>query len=237
MNLTGREKRAAVIGGIIVGLVLLIAYVVAPLARAWSWRGNDLKPRFRQITELRERARRQGSLVRTRNVLVSRLGALTCPEDVAVQKRPDAVMPGSGESAADAEDGNPDGSGKEPSPAEEATGLAAAAAEQNRGAGDASSGVCLAAHFERIAKTSGVNIKRISPRKRASARKSNKHFGAVAMQVNVESNIENLIKLLYAIEKGERLVRVENIQLRRDLKKGDSVATTLDVVGYEATAG
>ncbi len=235
MNLTGREKKAAVIGAIIVGLVVLYAYVVAPLARAWSWRGNDLKPRLRQITELRERARRQGSLVRTRNVLVSRLGALTCPEDLAVQKRPDAAMPGSGESAADAEGGNPGETEKEPSPAEETADPAAVAVEQNSGTG--SSGVCLAAHLERIAKTSGVNIKRISPRKRASAGKSNKHFGAVALKVNIESNIENLIKLLYAIEKGERLIRVESIQLRRDLKKGGNVATTLDVVGYEAIAG
>jgi hypothetical protein len=48
--------------------------------------------------------------------------------------------------------------------------------------------------------------------------------------------MQNLIKLLYEIEKGERLVRVEEIRLRRDLKKGDNVATTIDVVGYEAAA-
>jgi hypothetical protein len=259
MKLTSREKKTAVVGGIVAVLVVLFACVVAPLARTWSWKGAQLEPKLRQIAELRERARLQDSLARQRNVLVSRLGALTCPEEAvmqeradtatvgsgesAVQEHPSEAMPGSGESTADGERGNPEGSGKEPSPAKQETDAEAAVAdtavatpESNPQTDNAATGVCLATHLERIAKTSGVKIKQISPKSGSRSGKSNKHFNAVALKITIESNIESLIKLLHAIEKGERLVRVEQIRLRRDLKKG-SVATTIDVVGYEAAAG
>jgi len=241
MNLTSRERKAAVIGGIIAGFVFLVAYVIAPLARTWSLKASQLEPKLRQIAELTERARQQDSLVRQRNARVGRLGSLLGPEALAAQGRANTPPPGSGESRARPEEGNSEG-GEEESPPTEKTGdtapaAAEAAAEKNNPeTREVSSGVSLAAHLERIAKKSGVKIKRISPKGRSGARKSNKHFNTVALQVSLESNMQNLIKLLYEIEKGERLVRVEEIRLRRDLKKGDNVATTIDVVGYEAAA-
>ena len=110
---------------------------------------------------------------------------------------------------------------------------AAAPEEAAPEAGRPSSGVSLAAHLERTAEKSGVKIERISPKRQSRGRRGTRHFNSVALQVRLESNVQNLIKLLHALEKGERFVRVEQIQLRRDLKKGDNMQVSLDIVGYE----
>ncbi|MCP4644728.1 MAG: hypothetical protein GY851_30080 [bacterium] len=95
-------------------------------------------------------------------------------------------------------------------------------------------GVSVATHVQQAAGKAGVKITRITPRHRSVGGKKGKHFRPVAMQVSLEGNIKNVIALLHALEKGERFVRVEQFQLRRDIKKEDKVDATLDVLAYEA---
>ena len=59
MKLTRKEKTTVLVGSVIVGLTILIAFVIAPLARAWSFQGGRLAPRLRQVEELERRADRQ----------------------------------------------------------------------------------------------------------------------------------------------------------------------------------
>jgi hypothetical protein len=44
-----------------------------------------------------------------------------------------------------------------------------------------------------------------------------------------------LIGLLEALEKGDHFVRVDAIQVRRDLSKGDKMDVSLDLRAYEAS--
>ena len=329
MNLTSRDRKAVVVGGIIAGLILVIAYAVAPLVRTWFQRGTELGPKLAYVDKLRERVHGQDSLLNRRDVLVRRLGSLLGPEASGVHEQPVVpttgsaetaaaderekpaeseveaasteetavtASPGAAESAVAGEQDKPGGSEAEVVPGEMAAGAettgaaessvtgeqekpgesetevaataspglaetsvageqetpgeseaetalteeaAATAAAAQRGAaevGRPSSGVSLAAHLERTAKKSGVKIKRISPKKQSRGRRGTRHFSSVALQIRIESDMQNLIKLLHALEKGERFVRIEQMQLRRDLKKGNNMEISLDIVGYEAVA-
>jgi len=50
----------------------------------------------------------------------------------------------------------------------------------------------------------------------------------------VEANPKSLLSMLSVLEGGEYLVRIDSLQLRRDIKKGDKIDATFEVVGYEA---
>jgi hypothetical protein len=257
MNLTSRDRKAVVVGGIIAGLILVISYVVAPLARAWFRRGTELGPKLEYVDRLRERVHGQESLFDRREVLVRRLGSLLGQEAPVVRARsmePIARVEQAAAATPTASVAGPAGRITEPTsttPTARIAGSAAAGERENpvvsevavasteraaASAGRPASGVSLAAHVERTAKKAGVKIERISPKRQSRARRGTRHFDSVALQVRIESDMQNLIKLLYGLEKGERFVRVEQMQLRRDLKKGDAMKVSLDVVGYEAAA-
>ena len=198
MNATNREKRTILAGGVVAGLILLIAYVVLPLAREWQRLGDSLRPRLRYVEMLQQRARRQNALLARRNALVARVGWVlgqNAPSSRNKAKRPKTKA---------------------------------------KGAADPESGISLAAHVERIAKQSSVSIKQITRGKPASRRKADKHFAPVGLQVRLEAHIQSVIKFLHALEKGERLVRAERVECRRDLKRGRTLKVTLHVVGYES---
>ena len=266
MNLTSRDRKAVVVGGIIAGLILVISYVVAPLARVWFRRGTELRPKLEYVDRLRERVHGQESLFDRREVLVRRLGSLLGQEASAVRAQsvvpiqrttqPTAATPTASAagpagrvteptsatptariavSVGVGQQDNHEQTGVEAASTQEAAGPAAPA-ERTAAAGTPSSVVSLAAHVERAAKKAGVKIERISPKRQSRARRGTRHFNSVALQVRLESDIQNLIKFLHALEKGERFLRVEQMQLRRDLKKGDVMKVTLDVFGYEAVA-
>ena len=100
----------------------------------------------------------------------------------------------------------------------------------------APTGISVATHLERLAKKSGVKLNKVTPRKPSRRCKGDKHIGPVGLTIGFEANIQSLIKLLHALEKGERLVRVEQAEFRRDLKKPQNIQVTLHVVGYELGA-
>lgn len=97
----------------------------------------------------------------------------------------------------------------------------------------AESSVSVLTHVGRMAQESGMKIKRISQKKTSSGKGGLKSFKSVVVQVSIDGNMENLLDLLFAIEKGERFARVEQLQLRRDWSKGNAVDATLDILAYE----
>lgn len=92
----------------------------------------------------------------------------------------------------------------------------------------------LAGYVEQTAKKAGVKIGRITPRRTLGARTTRKHFRSVTLQIKVEANPKSLLSMLSVLEGGEYLVRIDSLQLRRDIQKGDKIAATFEVVGYEA---
>jgi len=96
--------------------------------------------------------------------------------------------------------------------------------------------VRLATYLERTAAGAGVKIKRIAARRQAGGRKDSEHFRPVTLQVSVDAGIEELLRLLYALEKGDRFVRVEQLQLRRGSDEGGASDATLEIMAYEVAA-
>ncbi|MCC6487648.1 MAG: hypothetical protein IT364_09125 [Candidatus Hydrogenedentes bacterium] len=94
----------------------------------------------------------------------------------------------------------------------------------------------LAGYVEQNAKKAGATVKRITPKKNAAAFSKAKHFHPVTLQVSLECSIQNLVEILKALEKGERFVRVDQFQLKRDLAGGDKIEVTMDLHSYEAVA-
>jgi len=92
----------------------------------------------------------------------------------------------------------------------------------------------LAGYIEQTAKKSGIKIERITPRRTLGGKAARKHFRSVTLQVKVEANPKSLLSMLSVLEGGEFLVRIDSLQLRRDIKKGDKIDATFEVVGYEA---
>ncbi|MCC6697303.1 MAG: hypothetical protein IT365_16865 [Candidatus Hydrogenedentes bacterium] len=94
----------------------------------------------------------------------------------------------------------------------------------------------LAGYVEQNAKKAGATIKRITPKKDAAAFRNPKRFHPVTLQVSLECSIQNLVEMLKALEKGERFVKVDQLQLKRDLAGGDKIEVTMDLHSYEAVA-
>jgi hypothetical protein len=88
----------------------------------------------------------------------------------------------------------------------------------------------LAAYFERSAAQAGIKIKRVTSKKGA---KPGKYYTPITLQLSVEGKADNVVKLLYALEKGDRFVRVEQFELHRDVAKGNTIEASLDILGYE----
>lgn len=108
----------------------------------------------------------------------------------------------------------------------------AASAKQEGKSPPAAAKTGLEAELEKMAGQAGVAIKGLSAGKRP-ARSALKHFRKVALHLQVQGNIDPLIKLLHALEKGERFVRVDAMTLHHDLQKPGELNVTLDLVAYE----
>lgn len=254
MKLGLREKWILAIGGIAAAVIVLGGHFVLPLARTWSQMGDRLDPKLEYVGELRGRVQGHNSLLARRDALARQMGSLCGLESTAPDHASGKPNPETSETKSDAEteppeDGEaqtedkdvPDDGPVAPDPAdstvgegEDAPGSDAPepAPADRRTAG----GVGLAAHLERVAQQSGVKIKRISPKKRRAGQRARKSFTPVVLQLSIESDIEGLLKTLHAIEKGDRFVRIEQFQLRRDLKTGARIDASFDVMGYEPAA-
>ncbi len=261
MSMNAREQKTIKLGGIAAAIIILVAYVIMPLVRKSAEAGNALAPRREMAAMVREKVQGRHALVKRRDVLAMRLGSLrgaaaAKPPDAPASEEdkpdgPDAAetpdtpvkapaseedKPG-GPAAAEAPDAPVKASASEE---DKPDGPAAAKKKEGdttsvkkRGAPAAQSAMGVAAHLERAAKKAGMKIKRITPMRRTSQRGSWTHFKAVALQVNIEGDAGGLVKLLHEIERGNRFMRIDEIKLRRDLKK-NTLDINFAVMAYEA---
>lgn len=215
------EKRAIIVGGAVTA-ILVIAFVIVPLMREWTRLGSILTPQRQHIEKVRDATREQSHLLGRRNELIGKLGSILGKEEAA---KPGGKIP----------KGQPDTTLRKDAGAESiGSDKAEAGKPKTIDAPDAPSGISLAAYVERVAKKAGVVIARITASKPAMRKKRSRHFNPVGQRISCEAKIESLIKLLYALEKGERLVCVEHIELRCDSKKGQKIQVALHITGYES---
>ncbi len=213
------------IGGILAALIILIGYVIVPLAHKWAEKRNVLMPKLAHVEMLKTRIHAQETILTRRNALVSRLGSLL---GTGPSAETDNVQSELGNKAHE----------ESPEPASNEKNQAAKenAPETDKNipeVGQTSSEVSLAAYVERIATKAGAKIERISPRNTPAASKGGTYFVPVPLQVKIEGNVRNVVQMLHALERGERFVRIDQIQFRRELTKGDTIDASLDITGYE----
>ena len=221
MKLEGRDRKVVIAGVVLAACIVGVGYVILPMMRTWSDNQDRLTSRRNQIATLKDHAKSQESLAMRRNVLVTRLGSLFGVEETS--GGPNA----SGEPPPDLQSQE---SGQSPPQAPPAKGPSPPASEpQSRTSGS------LAGYVEQTAQKAGIKIKRITPRRTSGGRKPGKYFRPVTLQVKIETNPLSLINMLAVLEGGEYLVRIDSLQIRRDIKKGDTIDATFEVVGYEAT--
>lgn len=262
MNLTDKEKRVAIAGCAAVALACILTFVIVPLAREWVRLGKVLGPKQHYVKTLQDRLRRQDALLARRQVLRRELGSVLGPEADAPPKEPNknegaSVVPKEGNEPP-GENGKPDAEapkgGNSHVERSKANRFTNTALDKNADAGETVSGnpkekepvadepivapvgISLATHLERTAKQSKVPITRMVAHKPAVALKDSKYLVPVGVRLTFEANIEVLVNFLHALEKGQRLMRIEQMDLRRDEKRGPNIGVTLHVMGYEGAA-
>lgn len=152
------------------------------------------------------------------------------PEAAAAPKTEGADKPGPPE-AVKADSGKPEPP-KDGQPKEEAPKPEGSKDQAPKAAAPGSN--TLAGYVEQNAKKAGATVKRITPKKDTAAFRNPKRFHPVTLQVSIECSIQNLVEMLKALEKGERFVKVDQLQLKRDQAGGDKIEVTMDLHSYEA---
>lgn len=101
-------------------------------------------------------------------------------------------------------------------------------------AGKPAGSVSLATHVNRIAGEAGVQLERVTPTKPQNAMPSSPSFTPAAVQISATATGQSMVKFLYEIEKGQRVGRVEDAEIHRDLQKdAGNLHITFRIVGYE----
>lgn len=91
----------------------------------------------------------------------------------------------------------------------------------------------LATYIEKHAMAAQIKIKRIAPKKNTTGKKQTTYFEPVTLQVSFECQITGLLALLQRLEHGELFTRIDQLDITRDVKKGDLLTASLDVSSYE----
>ena len=264
MIFTKAERRTTILALLGAAGILIVYYVGIPLWNKWTSLGDVLQPKLQYIDRLRERAAAQNALLARRDELSRKLGAVVGRGPQAPKSGPSAA-PATGSSSLTPGPGNPSppvaASLANTSVAASASapdaGGASAKPPQAPGPSDPESSgrtgttgqdasaskrpasppsVSVAAYVERMANAAGIRLNSIMPMTPSRAYKSGKSLVAVGLQVNMEAATPSFLKLLHSLEKGDRLIRIEQMDIRHDIKKGATVVATLQVVGYEAAA-
>ena len=222
MILTSKEKRTTWIAAGGGAAVLLIYFVGLPLWNRWTALGAMLEPKVLLLQKLEERANAQNALLVRRDALARELGAV---EGQAAPSGPAQGAPPSAPPPADEK------LGKSSKPATLGPAGPGAAAPSPSAPPHA---VSVAAYVERQAKTVGIRLNSVAPFTPTLGYRGGKSLTPAGVVVTVETAMPALLRLLYALEKGDRLVRVEKMEIHRDLKKGPNIMATLQLVGYEA---
>ncbi len=250
MNLPDRDKRALAVGAALVLAILLVGYVMIPIGRKWSESRSVAGAKREFISTLAKRLDEQEATLKQRNALVLRMGSLFGPGTETTKRseekapvEPENVPANNQESEAAKPDTKQESGNQadKPKPGDEETKAAPEISDKANPKRDevkkkGSAAATLAGYVEQSAKQAGATIKRITPRKSSAGLRNTKYFHPVTLQVTMECTIQNLVKVLYALEKGERFVNVDQIQIHRDTGGGDRMDVTLDLRSYEAEA-
>ncbi|MDX9974802.1 MAG: GspMb/PilO family protein [FCB group bacterium] len=293
MNLSERDKKVVVIGGIAALAILVIGYGVIPLVKSWSGSSEALSSKAAYVNDLQERIDSQGALVKQRNALAKRMGSLfeapgkPAPKKDGAKKDKGAQTPESPKSqtaaavtpetpkpetvaavtpetpkpetaaAVTPETPKPEVRAKDTaqspeSPKGEAPAVVAVvspespkgetkpgekkeeAKKDEKPKAEAAGGATLAGYVEQNAKKAEATVKSITPVKTSAGYRGARYYRSVMLQVKLQCKAKGLVTLLQALEQGERFVKVEQIQIRREPKK-DDMDVTLDVRAYEST--
>lgn len=223
MIFTKREKRTALVMAAFGTAVLAFYYLALPLRNRWMTLGDELKPRIQYMERLRARAESQNALLARRDELARKLGTLDGSETqpaAGANPAPGPSAPPGGPAKASANSAAPQQPGK-------------AAATHQTPRKDAPRPPALTTYVERQANSAGIRLNNMVLANPAHCCKDGRAFAPVGLQTSMETTTPALIKLLHALEKGGRLVRVEQMDIRRDIKKGQNMTVTLYLVGYE----
>ncbi len=204
MRLSSRDRRVLAAGAIVVSLIVLVRWVVAPALGQWGQMGQELAPKLGLLEAFEARLDRREALLKRRSRLVREVGSLLGPVAEEAPKEGDAPPQGAEEEAGEA--GSP--AGEPPAPP------------------------ALEAEVARIAKESKVQVKLVSARKSPRSTVALSHFQTAAVRVEAECQVEAMTKMLHALEKGERFVRIESLKLHQDLKKPGKLGVTMELAVY-----
>jgi hypothetical protein len=221
MILTNEEKRTVRIAAGGGAAVLLIYFAGLPFWNRWTALGAALEPKVLLLERLEERANAQNALLARRDELARELGAVEgrpAPAGPAQCAPPSARPP----AAEKPDQSKPAASGP--------TGPGAAATSPDA----PPHAVSVAAYVERQAGTVGIRFNSVTPFTPTPGYRGGKSLAPAGVVVTLETAMPALLRLLYALEKGDRLMRVEKMEIHRDLKKGPNIMATLHLVGYEA---
>jgi hypothetical protein len=241
--LTNEERRTTLVAAVGGAAVLLIYFVVLPLWNRWTELGAALEPKLSLLDKLEERARAQNALLARREALERELGQVT---GGAGASNPAPGAPSSGAPAAAPSSSAP--TSVVPSPASgktHRTPSASANSTAPRGAPPAAAAMpgpaatpaaTIAAYVERQARILNIRFNSVTPCTPMLGYRNGKFLMPAGIVVTLETATPAFLRLLYALEKGDRLMRVERMEIHRDLKKGQIITATLQIVGYEAAA-
>jgi hypothetical protein len=220
-----------IVGGALVGLTVLIAWMVIPLGRKWREMGRQLSPRLETLASLQERAEQRGSLLVRRDRLAKEIGVLVTPPPGAVEETDaEADNQEGGEKPEEAD--RDDAEAREQAQEKEQEPEEKEAPEPEKGPQAPE----LEAKLEQTFASAGAEMKLLTVKRVSRFGLRPEHFRMVGFQVETETKIESLVKLLHALEKGPRFMRVDRLRLRHEEGKPGRVSVSMEIVAYEQVA-
>jgi type II secretory pathway component PulM len=134
------------------------------------------------------------------------------------KKAPEAAPGQEGAKSEAAKEGEPDKGKEKETPAREAVPVVEASS--------------LATYLEKNAKAAQVKLQRITPKKNSSGKKRTTHFEPVTLQVSFECQVTQLVKLLHDLETGDQFVRVDQLEITRNVEQGDKLTASMEISSY-----
>jgi hypothetical protein len=256
--LTDEEKRTILIAVVAGAAVLFFYFGVRPLWNRWTDLGRALDAKLELVAKLDQRAKAQKELLARRDSLAREIGAVegratppgpgqnAPPSAPGRNVPPPAPLQGAspsvtGSGAAPSVTAAPPGSTPPSVPA--SAGQPAATnppGPASVGAAPASTEpphpVALVAYVERQGMAAGIPFSSITPFTPALGCRSGRSLSPAGVVVTFQAATPSFLRFLYALEKGDRLTRIEQMELHRDPAKGPMITATLHIAGYESAA-
>jgi Tfp pilus assembly protein PilO len=234
MKLSQREKRMLVGGAIIVALVVLVNWIIAPLSRKWAELGRQLAPRLALLETVRSRAERHAVLQARQYELSRQIGSLLDSAQSETPQNKDANTPPAPPATPPALPATPAAPPATPT-GPFATPPAPPATPSEQPATAQTPKKELRSFEAELAKTigqSGAKINLISAKQPPRTPEPLKYFKMTALRVEAEGNADSLVKMLLALEKGNRFIRIDTLKIHQDVKKPGALNLTMEIVAY-----